>query len=245
MSSPKNIIIRKDNIKRLIKDVRGIINEPLHDNGIYYHHDDENILKGYCLICGPADTPYFGGYYFFELSYPSDYPHSPPVVTYHTNSEKIRFNPNLYTNGKVCVSLLNTWRGEQWTSCQTISTVLLTICSLLNDAPLLNEPGISEKHHDFKSYNKIIAFKNIDIAVIKILTKSKDIHLPYFDYFESHVLDNLKKNYMIINKHLDDMSKTDTEHIHTGLYNMNVVINYKELHKKYNKVLKQFKLKLN
>ena len=63
----------------------------------------------------------FGGQ--IAVKFTTDYPHSPPQVTYWTNGDNIRFNPNLYKCGKVCVSLLNTWRGDQWTSCQTISSV--------------------------------------------------------------------------------------------------------------------------
>ena len=42
--------------------------------------------------------------------------------------------------------VLNTWKGEQWTGCNTIKSILLILCSLLNDdTALLNEPGISTK----------------------------------------------------------------------------------------------------
>ena len=136
--------IAKDTINRLLKDIKQIYKNPLTENGIYYIHDDTDMLKGYALIIGPSVTPYFGGNYFFEFLYPNDYPHTPPKVTYCTNGNNIRFNPNLYTCGKVCISLLNTWRGEQWTSCQTISTVLLTLCTLLCKDPLLNEPGVNK-----------------------------------------------------------------------------------------------------
>ena len=107
--------ITKGTVNRLLKDVKQIILNPLTENGIYYIHDDEDMLKGYALIIGPSETPYFSGYYFFELNYPVDYPHSPPKVKYLTNGNNVRFNPNLYKCGKVCISLLNTWRGEQWT----------------------------------------------------------------------------------------------------------------------------------
>jgi ubiquitin-protein ligase len=65
--SNESIIITKDTMNRLIKDIKEIILHPLTDNGIYYSHDEENMLKGYAMIVGPDDTPYFGGYYFFEL----------------------------------------------------------------------------------------------------------------------------------------------------------------------------------
>ena len=51
------IRIGKDNVKRLLNDVKDIILSPLHDNGIYYIHDDEDMLKGYAMIIGPEETP--------------------------------------------------------------------------------------------------------------------------------------------------------------------------------------------
>ena len=65
--------ISKESINRLLKDVKQIIKNPLTENGIYYIHDDTDLLKGYALIIGPEDTPYYGGNYFFELNYPFDY----------------------------------------------------------------------------------------------------------------------------------------------------------------------------
>ena len=165
--------ISKESVTRLLKDVKHIIKNTLTDNGIYYIHDDTDLLKGYALIIGPEDTPYYGGNYFFELKYPFDYPHTPPKVTSCTNGDDVRFNPNLYKCGKVCVSLLNTWRGEQWTSCQTISTVLLTLCTLLCKDPLLNEPGVSKIHPDMKNYTDIIEYSNINVAVCDIINKKK------------------------------------------------------------------------
>ena len=187
--------ISKETINRLLKDVKNIIKNPLTDNGIYYIHDDTDMLKGYAMIVGPSDTPYFGGFYFFEFEYPTDYPHSPPTVKYCTNENNIRFNPNLYTCGKVCVSLLNTWRGDQWTSCQTISTVLLTLCIVLCNNPLLNEPGVSINHPDIKTYNGIIEFANLNTAVCSIVNRKKGVFMPFFENFYPYIKEHLKKNY--------------------------------------------------
>ena len=165
MSEKEKIVtISKETIKRLVSDIKTIINSPLTDHGIYYSHDEDDMMKGYALIVGPEETLYFGGFYLFEIYFPADYPHSPPTVVYKTNGDNIRFNPNLYVNGKVCISLLNTWRGEQWTSCQTLSTILLNLCTLLTNEPLLNEPGITLKHPDINRYNRIIEYKNVDIV---------------------------------------------------------------------------------
>ena len=67
---PKKVHISKETIKRLVTDVRQIMKHPLHDNGIYYQHDQEDMLKGRAVIIGPKDTPYQYGYYLFYFKFP-------------------------------------------------------------------------------------------------------------------------------------------------------------------------------
>ena len=231
-----SIYISKDCISRLLRDVKEIIKNPLSDNGIYYIHDDTDMLKGYALIIGPSETPYFGGYYFFKFKYPNDYPHSPPLVTFCTNGNNIRFNPNLYKCGKVCVSLLNTWTGEQWTSCQTISTVLLTLCTLLCKKPLLKEPGVGENHKEFDNYNKIIEFSNIDIAICDMMNKKEGVYLHFFDNFESILKEKFIENFEKLNEFIDNKIKENGDNqlnvITGGYYNMTVKVDYCDLKKK-------------
>ena len=236
-------IISKETISRLLKDVKQIIKNPLTENGIYYIHDDEDMLKGYALIIGSSDTPYFGGNYFFEFEYPFDYPHSPPKVKYWTNGNKIRFNPNLYTCGKVCVSLLNTWRGDQWTSCQTISTVLLTLCTLLCSDPLLNEPGVNKNNKDIVSYNEIIEFSNIAIAICDIMEKKEGVFMPFFENFYPFVKENFIKNYDKIVEFAEKKNKefnTEEKNFKTVLYTMNININYNKVLEKLNSLKNKF-----
>jgi ubiquitin-conjugating enzyme E2 Z len=225
-------VISKDTITRLLKDVKALRQNPLTENGIYYIHDDTDVLKGYAMIVGPKDTPYFGGYYFFSLEYPTDYPHMPPKVKFHTNGDNIRFNPNLYKCGKVCVSLLNTWRGEQWTSCQTISTVLLTLCILLCKDPLLNEPGVDKNHKDFEAYSRIIEYKNIEIACLHMINKKDTIFSIEFDAFYSHMKEYFEKNINAIMENLEKHKRlyVAPEKLMTGLYSMSTILDYNKLY---------------
>jgi len=227
--------ITKETINRLLKDIKGIMKNPLNDNGIYYIHDENDILKGYAMIIGPKDTPYFGGYYFFEINFPCDYPHSPPEVIFMTNGDNIRFNPNLYINGKVCISILNTWNGDQWTSCITISTILLSLCSLLCQDPLLNEPGIYKTHYDFHNYTKIIEYKNIDISILGMISKNEKYFPPNFDKFSSIMHDVFNKNNEEILNFLNIKEKEQitSETIKISVYPMTVFIDYKSLKRKY------------
>lgn len=81
------------------------------------------------MIRGPEKTPYEDGIFFFDIQLPSNYPTSPPLVHYVSFCTD-RLNPNLYEEGKVCVSLLGTWSGkgtEVWTSNSSILQLLVSI----------------------------------------------------------------------------------------------------------------------
>ena len=186
--------ISKETISRLLKDIRQIIKHPLTDNNIYYIHDDTDILKGYALIIGPSGTPYFSGFYFFEFTYPFDYPFSPPKVKYMTNDGVTRYNPNLYKCGKVCVSILNTWSGDKWSACQTINSILLTLCSLLNDMPFLNEPGARADSRDCVAYNKSIEYCNINFVICDLINPNKKNIPEQFKIFYPYLLEHFHKN---------------------------------------------------
>ncbi len=222
-------VIKTETVKRLLKDVRQLIRHPLTDNGIYYSHDESDMTKGYAMIVGPSDTPYFGGYYFFIFDYPTDYPFSPPKVTYMTNDGSTRFNPNLYKCGKVCVSILNTWSGDKWSSCQTINSILLTLCSLLNDAPLENEPGHGKASRDFIPYQKSIEFKNIDFAICDMILKNKipSPFLMFYPFIKQHFTNNYDTLIAYVQSKSDE---TTTQQV--SIYNMVTHINYPNLEKK-------------
>ena len=231
-NSKESNFIPTMNIKRLLNDVKTIYKSPLHDNGIYYSHDPNDILKGYALIIGPKDTVYDSGCYLFDFSYPTEYPFKPPKVTYKTNDGFTRFNPNLYKNGKVCISLLNTWQGEQWSSCQNISTILLNLVALLNNTPLLNEPGITNRHHDYDNYNKIIRFQNLNFAVLKFFN-TKYIPKDFFGLHENYI-NYLKENIGRLEELVKKLANTEKkETLNVGIYKMNTTIDYKNLHKEY------------
>lgn len=216
--------------KRILKDVKQIITCPLTDNGIYYHHQEEDITKGIAMIVGPADTPYFGGYYFFDLTYPVDYPFSPPVVKYMTNDGKTRFNPNLYKCGKVCVSILNTWSGEKWSACQTISSVLLTLCSILNDRPLLNEPGIDQNNPDFVPYQQSIEYVNIDFAICDAFNgiNVKPPFTVFLPDMTQRMLDNADKILAFIRA-----QPKEKKTISVRIFSMNTITCYETLETKF------------
>jgi ubiquitin-conjugating enzyme E2 Z len=248
--------VSKDTLRRIISDIKEIRKNPLTSHGIYYEHDEVDIMKGRALIIGPADTPYEDGFYLFKFQFPPNYPHTPPKVDFCTGDGYTRFNPNLYRTGKVCLSILNTWKGEPWSGCQTISSVLLAICTVLNDEPLLNEPGITKTHRDYDSYNEIIRYKNIEVAIFGMLkgvqAQSSDASaceaaaagaapavqapagLSEFSIFGDIMREYFLKNKEKIRQKVEKMIAAGMELEHNiNVYKMTVITDYKRLLAKF------------
>lgn len=69
------------------------------------------------MIAGPEGTPYAGGLFEFHCFLPLEYPNvSPKMSLCTTAGGRVRFNPNLYSNGKVCLSLL----GSEYLRCHEL-----------------------------------------------------------------------------------------------------------------------------
>jgi ubiquitin-protein ligase len=133
------------------------------------------------LISGPKDTPYENGLFEFHAYFPIDYPTTIPKVIIHTTDNgKVRFNPNLYANGKVCLSLLGTWTGqenEKWNpKTSTFLQVMISIQSLiLVEEPYFNEPGYERDMHNTKGktnsvkYNENLHPQSIRLGMINMI----------------------------------------------------------------------------
>ena len=226
------------NSKRLLLDVADIMKSPLTEQGIHYIHDEGDMYKGTAMIIGPGDTPYENGFYFFKFKFPKEYPYKPPTLTYCTNDGVTRFNPNLYRSGKVCVSILNTWKGDQWTSCQSIRSILLTLVTLLNENPLTNEPGFPSTHKSCKPYSRMIEYMNFKIAILGMLKKQTldpKFH-AYYPLLKKHIVskkDDIKKKITALKKS-DINGSTD----YVSVYNMKIQYDYAELETKFEEAVK-------
>lgn len=220
-------------LKRIILDIRDITKSPI-DN-IFYFPNEDNICKGTALIIGPKDTPYQYGFYIFDFTFPDSYPHGPPVVKYRTNDGNTRFNPNFYRNGKVCLSILNTWDGEPWSSCQSLRSILITLQITMNEKPLLNEPGVHEIYHASRveQYNDIIEFKNIETSILYIMKCVENPESPYH-CFNDIVKEKFRENYDAIMQFVENkrnnVFQTRTTYERATIYKMTGLIDYGALY---------------
>nr|XP_017256373.1 PREDICTED: putative ubiquitin-conjugating enzyme E2 38 [Daucus carota subsp. sativus] len=145
------------------------------------------------VIIGPAGTPYHDGLFIFDVHFPPKYPAVPPEVHYH--SRGLGINPNLYSCGRVCLSLLNTWTGrgnEKWLpNRSTVLQILVSIQALvLNEKPFFNEPGYdstytgSEGARRSKKYNEEIFILSLKTMVYTL--RSPPRHFE--DFVSGHFL---------------------------------------------------------
>ena len=224
----------KSALKRIMNiDMKRILSSDLNSNGIFIEFDETDILKAKALIIGPKDTIYDNAYLFFTIEFPKNYPFSPPILTYKSQN-KVRIHPNIYVNGKVCLSILGTWSGPSWTHTMDITTILLTIQSLLDNNPLANEPGyekISGNNLIYENYNKIIRYNTIDSLIVdRINTEFID-----FDIFKNTMIEYFKKNNLYINDTIE-INKNIKENIKIGIYRIDISIDYEYLKIKYDKL---------
>ncbi|KAI2470812.1 hypothetical protein F4781DRAFT_158799 [Annulohypoxylon bovei var. microspora] len=156
-------------MKRLITELSTL--QTSLPEGIFIRYGSSRLDVMKVLIIGPKYTPYEHGLFEFDLWCPLDYPNSPPQMKFKTtNSGKIRFNPNLYEDGKICLSLLGTWSGEPWRASQsTILQVLVSIQSMiLCEQPWYNEPGREEAENKVQStrYNNEVRTWTMKYAIM-------------------------------------------------------------------------------
>jgi ubiquitin-protein ligase len=202
-------------LKRAIRDVKAATeSSALAEQGIYYMPDEDNIMHGIALLVGQKGTPYVGGYYFLDITFSDDYPFSPLKIKTLTQDGQTRFNPNLYIDGKVCLSVLNTWHeGPQWCGIQSLESVLMVIMSdVLCEIPLQGEPayrtcGMSEES---QIYNRIVFHSNVQTAVIDMLKNPPYYAMKFIEQMKKEYKKNKEEIMKALDAHEQYNGKTET-----------------------------------
>lgn len=109
--------------RRILHDYRELVNEPV--DGVYAFPHDDDIMSWDAIITGPEDTIWEGGVMLLKIKFEEDYPIHPPAITFVTPI----YHPNIYTNGKICLSVLQ----SDWSQAFSIKTIMISIRSLLTD----------------------------------------------------------------------------------------------------------------
>ncbi|CAG8538871.1 4465_t:CDS:2 [Gigaspora rosea] len=105
----------------------------------------EDLYHWKAMLMGPTESPYAGGAFFLDIHFPKNYPFLPPKVVFTTRI----FHPNINSNGNIGLNILI----DQWSPILTMSTVLLSIYSFLDDPnpDFLEAPLVPEIAHICKT----------------------------------------------------------------------------------------------
>lgn len=197
----KAITLCKKAVTRLAAEYTTLqIDLPIsNDASIFVKVDPSNMSVMRAMIIGPKDTPYENGCFIFDILIPSNYPTEHPYAQF-MNHGGVRFNPNLYANGKVCLSLLGTWGNgakddsENWNpAISTIFQLLMSIQSqILVEEPWYNEPGrdtyrlTDGRKEERSEYNKTIQLYTLQHAILNLINKCDTTYPEFAEVIKTH-----------------------------------------------------------
>lgn len=222
----------KQALKRIIsRDIKSIHKNKLNEQGIHISFNEDNMLEAVAIIIGPKDTIYENGILYFKILFPNNYPYSPPKVSYIARNS-IRIHPNLYTGtakdnylGKVCISLLNTWSGPQWTSIMDISSIMLSIISLLDNNPLKHEPGFDKVFtNNHKLYSEAVLYEKNRTLIVKNIFDIPNEFSCFTDIINNHY--NKNKTAIVNDLNQKIKSKYNNSIIDINIYRINIKLSY-------------------
>jgi ubiquitin-conjugating enzyme E2 D/E len=121
-------------VKRILKEMKDMEASPM-DNCTAGPINTENLYVWRGTIVGPMKSPYEGGLFQLEITFPVEYPFKPPKVQFLTKV----YHPNINSSGGICLDILK----DAWVPSLTIGKVLLSISSLLTD-PNPKDPLVPE-----------------------------------------------------------------------------------------------------
>ncbi|KAH7106773.1 hypothetical protein BKA62DRAFT_631682 [Auriculariales sp. MPI-PUGE-AT-0066] len=111
------------------------------------YEDRSDLIRS--LIIGPENTPYEDAPFVIDWMLDSDFPQTPPKAHFlsWTNGNG-RVNPNLYEEGKVCLSILGTWAGEASESWSAAKSSLFQVFLSIQGLVLVKEPWFCEPAYE-------------------------------------------------------------------------------------------------
>ena len=216
-------------LKRIEVEKKLVENESDYyiNNGIFLEYDKNNNNIVYILYIIKNDNIYKYSQHLFKFEYTENYPFDPPTLTYLSARRKARLHPNFYANGKCCLSLLGTWNGPQWTSCNNITSIINSIIPLFSDNPIQFEPTFEnivrhKKTNDL--YNLYILYECNNLLhynlINPIINDSK---------LNKIMLNNFKNNYNNILINFKKLEKENNREILLPVYNYKIKIDYYNL----------------
>lgn len=127
-------------LSRMMKENKTLASSLPENITVRTFEDRTDLMR--VLIIGPEGTPYADAPFVFDVYLnPTKFPHEPPQVYFHSHTNGLgRCNPNLYEEGKVCLSILGTWAGDQSESWNPQKSSLLQVFVSISGLVLVRSP---------------------------------------------------------------------------------------------------------
>lgn len=214
--------------RRIQADIQELYQSVYRESGIFYEPCAQNIMNGYACVFGPQDTPYEDCPMLYTFTLPSGYPFDSPIVLFNTYDGRTRFHPNMYTEGKVCLSILGTWSGPKWSSIMRISSVLLTLQSIMTANPITNEPGYENANPQLaKAYSRFVEVACMRYILERAESTTHPLQFESFkEEFQTRLPATLERLEVRLKSRLEETGEVDFVNVP---YQMQGKSGYKEL----------------
>lgn len=184
------------NLKRVAREIK-LLSESEVLGKIFDFHSNEDFTLD-IIVYGDADSGCYSNVpFYFKLKFPDNYPFTPPELKF-VNLNGIRFHPNFYVEGKVCLTILGTWGTQasgpvrSYSPITTVESIIISISSMIHNNPIIEEPG-QDKHAatsgPSKAYHLAAKYASLDNGLRYISDKiniPKDLKCKLVKYLEDH-----------------------------------------------------------
>lgn len=204
------------NMTRIMKEISVVRKSP----EMFLDIDEKDMTTFKVLFFGPSDSVYHHGIFVFEMKLPDNYPFKVPTVKFLTGGMiNARIHPNLYENGKVCLSILNTWGGNEWSPLLTIEKVFITIRALLDNNPIAHEPSYKDhkQNHPLSVAYAINAEYYSIKSILDVYSFYRDVSpdSPFLQIIRKYIDDNKENILQKIEKFEEKIKNKSSNTLYT------------------------------
>ena len=148
-------------LKRLQSEYKQNLSEPNYFYSIEVN--PKNFFSWDVLLIGPPETIFEGCIFKCQFKFSSEYPNRPPEFKFLSNL----YHPNIYPDGKVCISILHEGTdeynyehiSERWNPSHSVNSILMSILSMLPNPNFESPANVDASvmwRNDWNKYKQII-----------------------------------------------------------------------------------------
>jgi len=162
---------------RLARELKDLMKNPISGFKVDLANEG-NLFEWHVYIQGPKETPQENGIFKALLTFPDDYPNSPPKMKFISDF----WHPNVYPDGTVCISILHVPDPmnpeeikECWRPVLSVESILVSVVSMFAD-PNFSSPANVDASVELRKHPE--AYKK---RILHLVESSKKALPPGFE----------------------------------------------------------------